>query len=136
MKCKNRANLLSGTLPEFSSFPNLNVVGLSNNQFSGGIPALTGLAELNTFQVANNRLTGPLPALTGLSSLVVFTVGINQLSGPLPEPPSPSALAPGGSNLCPNAFPSTTFVSHPAWDVATASNPWFRSCVIFFDGFE
>jgi hypothetical protein len=64
-------------------------------------------------------------------------VGSNQLTGEIPLPPNPSALVFGGSNLCPNNFPASSFVASAAWDAATATTPWYLYCDdIFYAGFE
>jgi hypothetical protein len=57
--------------------------------------------------------------------LLFFMVHANQLTGNVPSVPSPSALLPGNSLLCPNLLNPT---ADPAWDAATGTTPWYASC--------
>jgi hypothetical protein len=43
----------------------------------------------------------------------------------LPSAPSPGALLPGSTTLCPNALNRTP---DPAWDIATGKTPWYTDC--------
>ncbi len=54
--------------------------------------------------------------------LTDFSFGDNQLTGTIP---SPSALLPRNSNLCPNRLTPST---NTAWDTATGSTPWSQQC--------
>jgi len=89
---------------------------------------------LQGFYVGANQLTGAIPDLTG-TALTNFLVGANHLDGALPV--APISLAAGGSTLCPNDFPASSYVDDPAWDAATGFTPWYTPCnLIFANGFE
>jgi hypothetical protein len=60
-----------------------------------------------------------------LTNLTSFNVQNNQLTGGVPDVPSPSALLPRSSNLCPNRLTPST---NAAWDTATGSTPWSQQC--------
>jgi uncharacterized protein (TIGR03437 family) len=119
------SNQLTGAIPSLTGLMNLGRFNVSGNQLTGSIPALTGLANLQEFIVQANQLTGSIPALTALARLSIFDVANNQLTGPVPEPPSPSSLVNGGSNLCPNRL---TISTSTFWDKATGSTPWSAGC--------
>lgn len=88
-----RHNLrLSGPLPAWSAWPQLQSLNVSFNQFSGPLPPLSGLNQLQSLVVSNNLLTGPLPPLTGLNALRNLRVNHNQLSGPLPRWSTPQLI--------------------------------------------
>ncbi|WP_273953525.1 leucine-rich repeat domain-containing protein [Curvibacter cyanobacteriorum] len=88
-----RHNLrLSGPLPAWSAWPQLQSFNVSFNQFSGPLPPLSDLHALQSLVVSNNLLTGPLPALTGLTALRNLRVNHNQLSGPLPPWDTPKLV--------------------------------------------
>jgi hypothetical protein len=72
---------------------------------------------LIAFAVDTNQLTGSVPDLTGLPGLRYFMVGANHLTGVLPA--ASSGLVAGGSTLCPNDFPESSYVGASAWDAAT-----------------
>ena len=119
-----RANQLTGPIPTLSGLTALHLFGVDTNQLTGSIPNLSGLTALQTFDVAANQLTGLVPSLSGLSALNLLFVANNQLSGPMALPPSPSALAPGLTNLCANQLQSTgNSAADQAWDVASNSTP-------------
>lgn len=108
---------LTGSLPEFKSMPNLQVLELHQNNLSGNIPwrnlyRLTKLKQLrldhNSFSgvlpdvsstlknleqlfFSHNNFTGGLPAYGRLSKLTLLAVQHNNLSGP---------FAPALSSLC------------------------------------
>ena len=119
------SNQLTGAIPSLTGLMNLGRFNVSGNQLTGSIPVLTGLANLQEFIVQANQLTGSIPALTALARLSIFDVANNQLTGPVPEPPSPSSLVNGGSNLCPNRL---TISTSTFWDKATGSTPWSAGC--------
>ncbi len=121
-------NQLTGSIPALTGLANLWAFDVDNNQLTGHIPALTGLTSLAIFAAVNNQLTGAIPALTGLTNLWFLRVHYNYLTGPMPDPPSPSALFAGNSQLCPNYL--TQSVS-AAWDAAESSRPhWYSSCLV------
>lgn len=129
-------NMLTGTIPSLAGLGLLRRLDLSNNQLSGTIPSLDSLVDLQTLLLNHNQLTGGMPSLAALVNLKNLYVKDNMLEGPPPTPSSPSALVPGGSGLCPNAFDHLPSVD---WDVATGISPWYQNCpidVIFADGFE
>ena len=119
------SNQLTGIIPALTGLTSLEEFYLYSNQLTGAIPSLTGLMNLGRFNVSGNQLTGSIPSLTGLARLSIFDVANNQLTGPVPEPPSPSSLVNGGSNLCPNRL---TISTSTFWDKATGSTPWSAGC--------
>ena len=119
------ANQLTGTIPSLTGLTSFETFDVSANQLTGSIPSLTGLTNLQTFYVDSNQLTGSIQVLTGLTSLRYFVINDNQLTGEVPEPPSPSSLVNGGSNLCPNKL---TISTSTFWDQATGSTPWSAGC--------
>ncbi|XP_075662313.1 uncharacterized protein LOC142631869 [Castanea sativa] len=71
----------------FSSFPNLDLLDLSNTGLRGSIPQQIGtLSKLTFLDLSSNNLTGHFPLfltnLTQLESLVIYQ---NLISGPIPE---------------------------------------------------
>lgn len=137
------ANSLSGSLPDLSGLAQLAEFDVSINQLSGPLPEMAGLGELFYFNVDDNRLRGAIPALTGLTHLHYFFVGGNRLTGAAPDPPVPSNLVQGGSNLCSASQVSGANRLAPipsaAWNTATATPPWYLNCdtaTIFAFGFD
>ncbi|ESW13635.1 hypothetical protein PHAVU_008G213200 [Phaseolus vulgaris] len=80
---------LKGTLHtlNFSSFPNLLTLDVSNNSFSDTIPHQIGnLSKVSQLIMNNNNFSGPIPiSLTKLATLKILNFNYNSLSGPLPE---------------------------------------------------
>jgi Leucine-rich repeat (LRR) protein len=121
-----QSNRLEGTLPStLNQLTELVVLQLFRNQLGGSIPSLAGLTKLEFFSLFDNFFEGSIPSLAGLTRPWSFQVGFNYLSGVIPEPPSPSALRVGSSNLCRNGL---TAVTSPAWNTATGSTPWSANC--------
>ena len=129
------SNQLTGTIPSLTGLTNLGYFDVGSNQLTGTVPSLTGLTNLIGFSTDNNQLTGTIPDLTGLAVLGYLKVGANHLSGVLPA--ATNGLVPGGSSLCPNDFPESSYTDAPAWDAATGFTPWYTPCnLIFANGFE
>lgn len=130
-------NRLTGSVPDLSGSRHLYRIDLSDNLLTGTLPGLTALTALEHFNVSDNLLSGPLPPLDGLVLLQSFQVAANFFAGPPPSPPSPSALVPGASMLCPNDLDA---VASAEWDTATGMVPWYLDCissdVIFQGDFE
>ena len=127
------SNQLTGSLPSLAGLTNLNTFIVRSNQLTGSIPALT--IGMNNFDVGSNQLTGSLPSLAGLGTLNYFRVGGNHLSGSLPT--APGTLTAGGSSLCANDFPESSYVDNSAWDTATGVALWYTPCnKIFANGFQ
>lgn len=80
---------LKGTLQyfNFTSFPNLLSLDLSNNSLYGTIPESIGnLANLNILYLNINQLTGSIPPTIGnLTKLTGFHLSLNHLSGHIPR---------------------------------------------------
>jgi len=128
-------NQLTGGIPSLSGLTNLIHFHADTNQLTGTIPTLSGLTNLYSFYVYSNQLSGAIPDLAGLSALHYFLVGANHLSGGLPG--APSGLVAGGSSLCANDFPASSYIVSSAWDAATGHTPWSTPCnEIFKNGFE
>ncbi len=132
-------NQLSGSIPSLAGLTSLQYFYVQGNQLTGSIPSLAGLTSLHYFHVSANHLTGSIPSLAGLTSLEGFRVNGNRLTGTPPAVPSPSALLPGGSTLCPNQLSSPS-PTDAEWDAATGVTPWWQDCIdpdfIFASGFE
>ncbi|KAL6216795.1 hypothetical protein ACLB2K_010013 [Fragaria x ananassa] len=76
-------NLLSSSL-NFSSWPHLNHLYLSHNNFTGAIPAaISGLRKLRRIDLSHNQLSGEIPfaELTRLSKLLTLRLESNSLTG-------------------------------------------------------
>jgi Divergent InlB B-repeat domain len=114
-------NQLSGPIPSLNGLTALEFFSVGANP----LPALTGLSSLQTFIVVNNQLTGSIPSLSGLTELRLFNVANNQLTGAVPAVPSPSALTPDISALCPNQL---TVSPDADWDAATPGATWDVGC--------
>ncbi|KAM3753902.1 hypothetical protein ACB098_03G127200 [Castanea mollissima] len=71
----------------FSSFPNLVRLSLSNNQILGSIPFEIGsLSKLTHLNLSHNYLTGQLPlSLANLTKLVKFDISFNGITGSIPK---------------------------------------------------
>ncbi|CAI7789774.1 unnamed protein product, partial [Closterium sp. NIES-53] len=80
-------NLLTGTIPDFSSLSYINFLGLSYNSLTGPIPSSIGkLSQLCYLALKWNSLTGPIPyALQSLTNLQYLDLVSNQLSGTIPD---------------------------------------------------
>jgi len=127
-------NQLSGPIPELSGSRHLVGIDLSDNLLTGTLPGLSDLIALEHINVSDNLLSGTLQSLAGLSVLQSFQVAANFFDGPPPTPPSPSALVPGASMLCPNDLDA---VASAEWDAATGVVPWYLDCVssdVIFQG--
>ncbi|KAL6212289.1 hypothetical protein ACLB2K_017510 [Fragaria x ananassa] len=76
-------NLLSSSL-NFSSWPHVNHLYLSHNNFTGAIPAaISGLRKLRRIDLSHNQLSGEIPfaKLTRLSKLLTLRLEFNSLTG-------------------------------------------------------
>ncbi|RWR97564.1 putative Leucine-rich repeat family protein / protein kinase family protein [Cinnamomum micranthum f. kanehirae] len=71
----------------FSSFPNLITLDLSNNALHGTIPDhIATLSKLNILNLSLNQLSGPIsPSLGNLSKLTIFQISKNKISGSIPR---------------------------------------------------
>ncbi|KAL4638732.1 hypothetical protein ACB092_03G167500 [Castanea dentata] len=70
----------------FSSFPNLVRLSLSNNQILGSIPFEIGSLSKLTHNLSHNYLTGQLPlSLANLTKLVKFDISFNGITGSIPK---------------------------------------------------
>ncbi|MCO5593002.1 hypothetical protein L7F22_047006 [Adiantum nelumboides] len=102
---------LSGSIPTFTSLPNLTVLDLSDCSFSGSIPTFTSLPKLTQLDLSGCSLSGPVPSFkntpllkyldlrknslnstlenfflhSNLPALSYFSAGYNRLSGSLPD---------------------------------------------------
>lgn len=135
-------NRLFGAIPPLSGSQKLATFDVGQNQLSGPLPPLNELPSLKFFVVADNRLGGPVPDLSALASLVALDIGGNRFTGRAPVPPSPNALHPGSSSLCPNYLSESadTFDNtNSTWDLATGNTPWTERCnvdAVFLNDFE
>ena len=128
-----RGNQLSGSIPSLSALTHLKYFFVYSNDLTGTIPSLSGLTDLVDFYVDHNQLTGTIPSLSELSNLEFLVVGSNHLTGTLP--PAPVNIV--GAYVCPNDFPSSSYIDDAAWDKATQVSPWYTPCnLIFVNGFE
>ena len=122
-------NQLSGPIPSLSGLTALREFTVDNNQLSGSIPSLSDLTLLTTLGLSVNQLSGTIPSFAGLNDLQIVYLAGNQLTGDVPLVPSPSALLPSASSLCPNSLnPSIGSANDLAWDVATGLTPWSQGC--------
>ncbi|EDN66391.1 receptor-like protein kinase [Beggiatoa sp. PS] len=78
-------NKLTGEIPDFSGLPNLQNLSLSNNQLTGEIPNFSGLPNLQRLSLENNQLTGEIPNFNDLPNLQELYLGGNQLTGEIPD---------------------------------------------------
>ncbi|CAJ1971133.1 unnamed protein product [Sphenostylis stenocarpa] len=80
---------LKGTLHtlNFSSFPNLLTLDVSNNSFNGTIPhQIANLSRVSQLIMNKNNFDGPIPiSMVKLATLKILNLKNNHLSGPLPE---------------------------------------------------
>ena len=80
---------IQGTLHNlnFSSFPELQVLDISYNQFSGNIPSQIGnLSSISILYMDHNFLSGFIPPEIGnLTTLNVLVIGANNLTGRIPK---------------------------------------------------
>ncbi|KAL9272138.1 Receptor-like kinase TMK4-like protein [Drosera capensis] len=100
---------LEGTIPDvFGSFPNLQNLRLSYNNFTGGLPpslagsevvnlwvnnqglsgtinVVAGMAQLAQVWLHGNAFTGPIPDLSNCTDVFDLQLRDNQLTGPVPE---------------------------------------------------
>jgi Leucine-rich repeat (LRR) protein len=55
-----RSNQLTGSIPDFSAFTNLQTLSLDSNQLSGSIPDFSALTNLQNLYFRNNQLSGSI----------------------------------------------------------------------------
>ncbi len=77
-------NRLTGSIPNFSSLPNLDYLSLFDNNFTGGLPALTAVPKLSFFSCSNNAINGTIPSYN-LPLLTGLYIDGNQLTGGVPS---------------------------------------------------
>jgi hypothetical protein len=84
--CSN--NMLSGTLPSFSSNSKLATIRLGNNIFSGSLPSFYLQRNLTSIDVSGNLLAGEIPnnllQAVGTSQRVFLDLSSNSLTGTVP----------------------------------------------------
>lgn len=84
--CAN--NMLSGTLPSFSSNTKLGTLRLGNNMFSGSLPSFDLHRNLTSINVAGNLLAGGIPnnllQAVPPSDQVFLDLSSNKLAGTVP----------------------------------------------------
>jgi Leucine-rich repeat (LRR) protein len=78
-------NQLTGTIPDFSALPNLQMLSLGGNQLTGTIPDFSALPNLQTLYLSGNQLTGPIPDFSALPNLQTLYLSDNQLTGTIPD---------------------------------------------------
>ncbi|QTA88232.1 choice-of-anchor D domain-containing protein [Desulfonema magnum] len=80
-----RSVSLTGTLPDLSDLPQLQVLSLGTNTLTGSIPDLSNLTNLQELLLPNNQLTGTLPDLSDLTRLEAIRLDNNQFTGAIPD---------------------------------------------------
>lgn len=81
---KNIAGILTGFIPQLSTYSSLAVWHSDQNAISGYIPNLP--ASITDFLChGNNSITGYIPELAGLTNLDRFNCGSNLISGTIPD---------------------------------------------------
>jgi hypothetical protein len=118
-------NQLSGEIPGMANVSQLADFVVNNNLLEGSMPSLDSLPALRRWDSSFNRLTGNVPNLDSKAGLQVLRINNNAHSGSMPAPPSPNALLPGLSQLCPNQLSK---INNAVWDTATGSAPWHAQC--------
>ena len=78
-------NNLVGTIPDFSSLPNLKNLFLRENKLTGTIPDFSGLPNLQSLSLRGNKLTGEIPNFSKIPNLQGLYLGNNQLTGIIPD---------------------------------------------------
>eukprot|EP00002_Diphylleia_rotans_P035050 TRINITY_DN759_c0_g1_i13.p1 TRINITY_DN759_c0_g1~~TRINITY_DN759_c0_g1_i13.p1 ORF type:complete len:822 (+),score=153.15 TRINITY_DN759_c0_g1_i13:1258-3723(+) len=76
-------NMLTGTVPTFSTVSQLQRLQLTNNKLSGSLPNLA-LPFLTFLNVEGNQLSGVIPSLSGLARIQYLFLGKNQFQGQIP----------------------------------------------------
>jgi hypothetical protein len=77
-------NKLEGNISNLQSLPNLEFLGLHENQLSGNIPNFN-LPSLVSLFMHSNKLSGNIPNFTNLSNLKELILYDNQLTGDIPN---------------------------------------------------
>ncbi|GKA07018.1 receptor-like protein EIX2 [Tanacetum coccineum] len=79
-------NNISGSLPDFTTFTDLQELHLSNNEINGSFPEnFEQISNLIILDLADNQISGLLPDLSPLSSLQELYFERNRLEGNLGE---------------------------------------------------
>jgi len=77
-------NNLLGPIPNFSNFPNLQMLSLERNQLTGEIPNFN-LPNLKGLYLFDNQLIGTIPNFINLRNLEWLNLEWNQLTGEIPD---------------------------------------------------
>ena len=81
---QDEQDLLTGELPDFTVWPNLEYLNLARNGINGSFPLLP--ESLVVVRLHENKIEGEMPSNLGeFSRLKMLDVAYNRLSGPLPE---------------------------------------------------
>ncbi|KAG6655530.1 hypothetical protein CIPAW_05G223100 [Carya illinoinensis] len=84
-----QANKLSGrlTMDKFDNLPNLQAIGVDNNQFHGELPStLYNCKQLKVLSLSVNNFSGRLlPQIGNITTLRLLFLGYNKLEGAIPN---------------------------------------------------
>lgn len=79
-----QGNNLTGNLPQFTAFSQVEKFILSDNNLNGSLPAFNSLIHLQELYLALNDLTGSSPSFNDNPELKRVDISYNQLTGSLP----------------------------------------------------
>jgi len=78
-------NHLTGSIPNFSNLPNLQILYLIGNLLTGHVPNFSNVPKLQELRLYDNQLTGTIPDFTNLPNLTMLDLYFNQFIGSLPN---------------------------------------------------
>jgi len=80
-----RENNLSGSIPDFSKMPALNILVLKDNNLQGTLPTFNNIPKMTRLTIEDENITGGIPDYSHLSELVVLELSNNKLDGEISE---------------------------------------------------
>jgi tetratricopeptide (TPR) repeat protein len=111
------SNQLIGSIPNFSKLPQLETLSLHDNQLTGTIPNFRSSPKLKNIWFSNNQLTGTIPNFSWLPNLEGLWLYVNQLTGAIPDF---SGLPLKYLGLKHNPICKRTDINYAAWNLELA----------------
>jgi Leucine-rich repeat (LRR) protein len=121
------SNQLTGAIPDFSALPNLKWLNFSVNKLTGAIPDFSALPKLEILYLPSNQLTGAIPDFSALPNLQTLSLRSNQLTGAIPDFSALTELK--YLDLINNPICKDTNINYSSWRVANSFSMLFGSVI-------